>query len=49
MIHNVIIRFVLFHHVTCYTDSLLSRIHVNTTELMNIMCTFVATSVTIQS
>jgi hypothetical protein len=35
--------FVLFHNVTCYIDSLLSRIHVNTIDLLNIMCTLVAT------
>ena len=36
------LHFVLFHNVTWYMDSLLSRIHVNTTYLLNIMCTLVA-------
>jgi hypothetical protein len=31
-------------HVTCYTNSLLSCIHIYTTYLLNIMCTLVATS-----
>ena len=39
------ISFVLFHSVTCYTDSIVSHIHVNTTKLRNITCTLVATSV----
>ena len=39
------ISFVLFHSVTCYTNSIVSRIHVNTTKLRNIMCTLVATGV----
>ena len=34
-----------FHSVTCYTKSMVSRIHVNTTKLHNITCTLVATSV----
>ena len=33
---------VLFHDVTLYTNSLLSCIHVNTTNILNIMCTLVA-------
>ena len=37
------IDFVLFHNVTYYTTSLLSRIQVNTTDLLNAVCTFVAT------
>ena len=37
------VTFVLFQNVTCYIDSLLSCIHVNTTYLLNIMCTLVAT------
>ena len=37
------ISFVLFHNVTCYTNSIASRIHVNTTKLHNITCTSVAT------
>ena len=39
------VDFVFFHNVTCYTTSLLSCIHVNTTNLLNIMCTMVATCV----
>ena len=38
-------NFVLFHNITCYIDSLLSRIYVNTTDLLNITCSLVATSV----
>ena len=34
-----------FHSVTCYTNYVLSRIHVNTTKLRNITCTLVATGV----
>ena len=37
------ISFVLFHNVTCYTNSIISRIHVNTSKLRNIMCTLIAT------
>jgi hypothetical protein len=36
------ISFVLFHNVTCYTNSIVSRIHVNTTKLRYITCTWVA-------
>ena len=43
------ISFVLFHNVTCYTNSIVSRIHVNTTKLRNITCTLVATCVILQS
>ena len=43
------ISFVLFHNVTCYTNSIVSRIHVNTTKYRNIMCTLVATDVILQS
>ena len=32
-----------FHSVTCYTNSTISCIHVNTTKLRNITCTLVAT------
>ena len=32
----------LFHNVTCYTTSLLSYIHVDTTNILNIMRTLVA-------
>jgi hypothetical protein len=35
------LRFVSFHNVTCYTNSLLSCIHVNTTQLLNVTCTLV--------
>ena len=37
------ISYVLFHNVTCYTNSLVSHIHVNTTKLRNITCMLVAT------
>jgi hypothetical protein len=43
------ISFVLFHSVTCYTNSIVSRIHVNTTKLHNITYTLVATGVIIRS
>ena len=43
------ISFVLFHNVTCYTNSTVSCIHVNTTKLCNITCTLVATSVILRS
>jgi hypothetical protein len=33
------ISFVLFHNVKCYTNSIVSIIHVNTTKFRNIMCT----------
>ena len=32
-----------FHSVTCYIDSIVSRIHANTKTLRNITCTLVAT------
>ena len=35
------ISFVLFHNVTCYTNSIVLCIHVNTTKLCNITCTLV--------
>jgi hypothetical protein len=35
------ISFVLFHNVTCYTNSIVSRIHVNTTKLCNTTCTLI--------
>ena len=38
----VVIVMVLFHNVTCYTNSILSRIHVTITYLLNIICTLVA-------
>jgi hypothetical protein len=43
------IFFVLFHNVICYTNSIVSCIHVHTTKLRNIMCTLVATCVILQS
>ena len=43
------ISIVLFHNVTCYTNSIASQIHVNTTKLRNFMCTLVATCVILQS
>jgi hypothetical protein len=36
---------VLFQNITCYTNSLLSHIHVNTANLLNTTCTLVATNV----
>ena len=39
------INFTLFHKVIRYTNSLLSRIHANTTELLNTKCTLVAAGV----
>jgi hypothetical protein len=43
------LHFVLFHNVTCYTNSIVSHIHVNTTKLYNITCTLVATCVILRS
>jgi hypothetical protein len=43
------ISFVWFHNVTHYTHSIVSRIHVDTTKLHNIMCTLVATFVILWS
>ena len=43
------ISFVLFHNVTCYTNSIASRIHVNTIKLCNTTCTLVATRVILWS
>jgi hypothetical protein len=37
------VDFVLFRNVTRYTNSLLSRIHVNIAHLLNITCILVAT------
>ena len=34
-----------FHSVTCYTNSIVSRIHVNTPKLRTITCSLVATCV----
>ena len=36
-------HFVFFHSVTCYTNSIVSRTHANTTKLRNITCALVAT------
>jgi hypothetical protein len=41
--------FVLFHSITCYTNSIASRIHVNITKLRNITCTLVATGVILRN
>jgi hypothetical protein len=43
------LHFVWFRNVTSYTDSMVSRNHVNTTKLGNITCTLVATCVILQS
>ena len=43
------ICFVSFHNATHFTNSIVSRIHVNTTKLRNIMCTLVATGVILGS
>jgi hypothetical protein len=43
------LHFVLFHNVTCYTNSIVSHIHVNTTKLCNITRTLVATCVILRS
>ena len=43
------ISFVIFHNVTFYTNFIISRIHVNTTQLHNITCTLVTTSVILRS
>ena len=43
------ISFVLFHNVTCYTNSIISRMHVNTTKLHNITCTLVAADVILRN
>jgi hypothetical protein len=43
------ISFVLLQNVTCCTNSLVSRIHGNTTKLRNITCTLVATGVILGS
>ena len=41
--HHYDVEFVLFHNVTFYTNSLSLRIHVNTTRLLKVTCTLVAT------
>ena len=38
-----------FHRIVCYTNSSVSRIHVNTTKLRSITCTLVATGVILRS
>ena len=43
------ISFVLLHNVTCHTNSIVSRIHVNTTKLRSTTCTLVATCVILWS
>ena len=43
------ISFVLFHNVTCYTCSIVSHIHINTTKLRNIIRTLVGTCVILWS
>ena len=37
--HYCNVDIVVFHNITCYTNSLLSQIHVNTTKFLNITCT----------
>ena len=39
------ISFMLLHSVTCYTNSIVSHIHANTTKLRSITCTVVAAGV----
>ena len=44
--HYCNVGFVLFHNVTCFTNSVLSHIHLNAAGLLNIItCTVVATGV----
>jgi hypothetical protein len=43
------ISFVLFYNLTCYTKSIVSHIHANTTKLHNITFTLVAISVILRS
>ena len=43
------LHFVLFHNFTCYTNSTISCIHVNTTKFRNVTCTLVATGVILRS
>ena len=43
------IFFVLFHYVTCYTNSDVSHINVNSTKLRKITCTLVAIGVILQN
>ena len=37
------VDFLSFHNVTCYTNDVLPRIHVNTTNVLNTTCTLVTT------
>ena len=43
--HYCNVNLVLFHHVTCCINALLSHIHVNTANLLNVTCTLAATCV----
>ena len=43
------ISFVVLYSVTCYNNSIVSRIHVDSTKLRNITCTLVATDVILRS
>jgi hypothetical protein len=43
------LHFVLFHSVPCYTNSIASCIHVNTTRLRNITCSLIAMGVILRS
>jgi hypothetical protein len=43
------LHFMLFHSVTYYTNSIVSRIHVNTAQICNVMSTSVATGVILRS
>ena len=47
--HYYNVDFVLFHNITYYTNSPLSHIHLNTTQLLNITCTLVSTRVILWS
>ena len=47
--HYCNVDFVLFHNATSYTNSLLPRIHINTTKLLKIMSTLIATSMILQN
>ena len=46
--HYCNVDFVSFHNITCYTNSLLSCIHVNTANLLNITYTLIVTGVTLR-
>jgi hypothetical protein len=48
--HNIrVLHFVLFHIVTCYTNSIVSGMQVNTSKLHSITCTLVTTRVILRS